>query len=173
MDTGTVAAAPAAALGRARRRAVLLVVGAAAVFSVAGALAGAFVKALNGEIPLAQVVFCRNLFCIPVLLPLLWRHGGLPALRTSRPGLHAWRTAAGLMGMVGAFYGYATLPLATVTALGFTMPLFLTLLSVPLLRERVGPRRGAAVLAGFGGVLLMTNPAGMPEGKALAVGVVL
>ena len=67
MDTGTLAAAPAAALGRARLRAVLLVVGAAAVFSVAGA----FVKALNGEIPLAQVVFCRNLFCIPVLLPLL------------------------------------------------------------------------------------------------------
>ena len=90
MDTGTLATAPAAALGRARRRAVLLVVGAAAVFSVAGA----FVKALNGEIPLAQVVFCRNLFCIPVLLPLLWRHGGLRALRTSRPALHAWRTAS-------------------------------------------------------------------------------
>jgi drug/metabolite transporter (DMT)-like permease len=171
MDTGTLATAPppAAALGRARRRAVLLVLGAAAVFSVAGA----FVKALGGEIPLSQVVFCRNLFCIPVLLPLLWRHGGVSALRTSRPWLHAWRTAAGLLGMCGAFYGYATLPLATVTALGFTMPLFLTLLSVPLLGERVGPRRGAAVLAGFGGVLLMANPSGMPEGKSLAVGVVL
>src|SRR3712207_8932613 len=99
MDTGTLTNTPAppgvAALGRARRRAVLLVLGAAAVFSVAGA----FVKALNGEIPLAQVVFCRNLFCIPVLLPLLWRHGGLSALRTSRPWLHAWRTAAGLLGM--------------------------------------------------------------------------
>ena len=172
MDTGTLANAPAAVpavLERARRRAVLLVLGAAAVFSVAGV----FVKALGGEIPLAQVVFCRNLFCIPVLLPLLWRHGGLRALRTSRPWLHAWRTAAGLTGMVGAFHGYATLPLATVTALGFTMPLFLTLLSVPLLGERVGPRRGAAVLVGFGGVLLMANPAGMPEGQALAVGLAL
>src|SRR5918998_4424698 len=102
MDTGTLAnapahgAPPAVALGRARRRAVLLVLGAAAVFSVAGA----FGKALDGAIPLAQVVFCRNLFCIPVLLPLLWRHGGWRALRTSRPGLHAWRTAAGLLGMV-------------------------------------------------------------------------
>ena len=171
MDTGTLAnpPAPPAALGRARRRAVLLVLGAAAVFSVAGA----FVKALDGAIPLAQVVFCRNLFCLPVLLPLLWRSGGLRALRTSHPWMHAWRTAAGLMGMCGAFYGYAHLPLATVTALGFTMPLFLTLLSVPLLRERVGPRRGAAVLAGFGGVLLMANPAGMPEGQALAVGLAL
>ena len=62
---------------------------------------------------------------------------------------------------------------ATVTALGFTMPLFLTLLSMPLLGERVGPRRGAAVLAGFGGVLLMANPAGMPEGQAFAVALVL
>lgn len=170
MDTGTLAnAPPTATLARARRRAVLLVLGAAAVFSVAGA----FVKALEGAIPLAQVVFCRNLFCIPVLLPLLWRHGGPSALRTSHPWMHAWRTAAGLLGMCGAFYGYAHLPLATVTALGFTMPLFLTLLSVPLLGERVGPRRGAAVLAGFGGVLLMANPAGMPEGQAVAVGLAL
>lgn len=177
MDTGTTtsaapppeAAEAALALGRARRRAVLLVIGAAAVFSVAGG----FVKLLDGAIPLAQVVFCRNLFCVPVLLPLLLRNGGLAALRMREPRLHAWRIAAGLVGMFCAFYGYVTLPFATVTALGFTMPLFLTLLSVPLLGERVGPRRGAAVLAGFGGVLLMANPAGMPEGKALAVGVVL
>jgi drug/metabolite transporter (DMT)-like permease len=173
MDTGTLASAPSAArqaLARARRRAVLLVLGAAAVFSVAGA----FVKALDGAIPLAQVVFCRNLFCIPVLLPLLLREGGVAeALRMRQPWMHAWRIAAGLLGMCAVFYGYAVLPFATVTALGFTMPLFLTLLSVPLLGERVGPRRGAAVLAGFGGVLLMANPAGMPEGKALAVGVVL
>jgi drug/metabolite transporter (DMT)-like permease len=171
MDTGTLAHAPAArlALARARRRAVLLVLGAAAVFSVAGA----FVKALDGAIPLAQVVFCRNLFCIPVLLPLLLREGGVSALRMRAPWMHAWRIAAGLLGMTATFYGYVALPFATVTALGFTMPLFLTLLSVPLLRERVGPRRGAAVLAGFGGVLLMANPAGMPEGKALAVAVVL
>jgi drug/metabolite transporter (DMT)-like permease len=136
-------------------------------------LAGAFVKALDGAIPLAQVVFCRNLFCIPVLLPLLLREGGASALRMRKPWMHAWRIAAGLLGMCGTFYGYAVLPFATVTALGFTMPLFLTLLSVPLLGERVGPRRGAAVLAGFGGVLLMTNPAGMPEGNAFAVAFVL
>jgi drug/metabolite transporter (DMT)-like permease len=145
---------------RARRRAVLMVLGAAAVFTIAAA----FVKGLRGEIPLAQVIFCRNLFAIPALLPLLWRAGGLAALRTRHPGMYALRLAAGLLGMAGAFYGYAVLPLATVTALGFTMPLFLTLLSVPLLRERVGPRRGAAVLLGFCGVLLMVHPSGYPIG---------
>lgn len=156
-----------AAIGR--RRAVLMVLGAAAVFT----LAAAFVKALEGGIPLAQVIFCRNLFAIPALLPLLWRHGGLAALRTTNARLHAVRTATGLLGMAGAFYGYAVLPLATVTALGFTMPLFLTLLSVPLLRERIGPRRGAAVLAGFCGVLLMLGPgsgAGPGAGPGSGIG---
>ncbi|MBV1798278.1 DMT family transporter [Siccirubricoccus sp. G192] len=154
---------------RARKRAVFFVLGAAGIFTIAAA----FVKALEGGIPLAQVIFCRNLFAIPALLPLLWRHGGLAALRTSYPGMHAIRTAAGLLGMAGAFYGYATLPLATVTALGFTMPLFLTVLSVPLLRERVGPRRGAAVLAGFCGVLLMAHPSEGAAGQHFATLMVL
>jgi drug/metabolite transporter (DMT)-like permease len=146
-----------------------MILGAAGIFAVAGAL----VKALGGEVPLAQVVLFRNLFAIPALLPLLWRAGGLSALRTRYPRLHAARLAGGLLGMVGAFYGYAVLPLATVTALGFTMPLFLTLLSIPLLGERVGARRGAAVLAGFGGVLLMTLPGGAAGGNLLGLLAVL
>lgn len=163
------ASSDASALRRSRRRAVLLVLGAAGVFSVAAA----FVKGLEGAIPLAQVVFCRNIFAVPALLPLLLAHGGPRALRTERPGLHAVRLLAGLLGMFGAFYGYAHLPLATVTALGFTMPLFLTVLSVPLLGERVGPRRGAAVLVGFAGVLLMTAPFGCGRADLPAMGMVL
>ena len=163
MDTRIETAPPAEAaseLAARRRRAVLGVLGAAAVFSLAAAL----VKGLRGELPLAQVVLCRNLFAIPALLPLLWQAGGLAALRTRNPVLHGVRMLTGLVGMAGAFYGYAVLPLATVTALGFTMPLFLTLLSIPLLGERVGPRRGLAVLAGFGGVLLMAMPTGGTAG---------
>jgi drug/metabolite transporter (DMT)-like permease len=182
MDTNTEPAPPgvsaAAALlsaeenrqrAAAQRRAVLMVLGAAAVFSVAGAL----VKGLRGEVPLAQVILFRNLFAIPILLPLLWQAGGLVALRTRNPKLHLIRMLTGMLGMVGAFYGYAVLPLATVTALGFTMPLFLTLLSIPLLGERVGPRRGAAVLVGFGGVLLMAVPDGAGGGNALGTAAVL
>jgi drug/metabolite transporter (DMT)-like permease len=164
--------AVAAAVRLARRRAILLVLGAAATFSAAAAC----VKALGGAIPLAEVVLCRNLFAIPALLPLLLRHGGLAALATRNPMSHAARIAFGLLGMYGAFYGYAHLPLATVTALGFTMPLFLTLLSVPLLGERVGPRRGAAVVVGFLSVLLMVRPGGGPADAPLdlaAAGLVL
>ena len=71
---------------------------------------------------------------------------------------HFWRLAFGFTGMLTAYYGYGHLPLATNTALGFCMPLFLTILSVPLLGERVGWQRIAAVLAGLGGVLLMVQP---------------
>lgn len=139
-----------------RRRAVLAILGAAILFAGAAAC----VKTLDGGVPLAQVVLFRSLFAFPVLLPLMQQAGGWGALRTPNPMGHAWRTLFGLIGMAGAFYGYATMPLATVTALGFTMPLFLTLLAVPLLGERVGWRRGSAVLVGFAGVLLMVRPFG-------------
>ena len=144
------------ARARARRRGILLLIGATAAF----AFSAAFAKALAGRIPVAEVILFRNLFALPALLPVLLAGGGLAALATRNPVSHAARTLFGLMGMVGSFYGYVHLPIATVTALGFTMPLFLTVLSVPLLGETVGWRRGLAVMVGFLGVLLMVWPGG-------------
>jgi len=153
----------------ARRRAVLAILGAAILFAGAAAC----VKTLDGAVPLAQVVLFRSLFAFPVLLPLLRQAGGWGALATPNPMGHVWRTLFGLIGMAGAFYGYASMPLATVTALGFTMPLFLTLLAVPLLRERVGWRRGSAVVVGFAGVLLMVRPFGADAAALLPSLIVL
>ncbi len=138
------------------RRAITLVLGAAMLFAAAAAC----VKALQGGIPLAQVVLARSVFALPIMLPLVWRAGGWSALRTQNPMGHAQRIFWGLIGMAGAFHGYATLPLASVTALGFTMPLFLTLLAVPLLGERIDGRRLGAVLVGFLGVMVMLRPGG-------------
>lgn len=142
-----------------RRRAILAILGAAILFAAAAAC----VKALSGVVPLAQLVLFRSLFALPVLLPLLRQAGGWRELRTTNPAGHVWRTVFGLIGMAGAFYGYATMPLAAVTALGFTMPLFLTVLAVPLLGETVGWRRGLAVLVGFGGVVMMVRPWGLGD----------
>jgi drug/metabolite transporter (DMT)-like permease len=151
---------------RARRRGILLVIAATAAFALAAACA----KTIGPAIPVAEVILFRNLFAIPFLLPVVLASGGLAALATRNPMSHAARTVFGMMGMVGAFYGYVHLPLTTVTALGFTMPLFLTVLSVPLLNERVGWRRGLAVLVGFLGVLLMVRPgAASLDGQGLAV----
>ncbi|MCQ4159003.1 DMT family transporter [Roseomonas sp. GC11] len=159
--------APPPSSRAARGRAILCVMGAAATF----ALAAVAVKLLGGAVPVMQVILCRNLFAIPPLLALaLWqapRGNRLSVLATRNPWAHAQRTLYGLVGMFGSFYGYIHLPMAMVTALGFTMPLFLTALSVPLLGEKVGWRRSCAVLVGFCGVLLMLRPGagdGMGEG---------
>jgi drug/metabolite transporter (DMT)-like permease len=144
----------APSLRAARGRAILFVLAAGLLF--AGAAAS--VKALQGGVPLIQLVFFRSILALPVLAPLLWRAGGFAALATRRPMGHVWRGVFGLLGMLSAFYGFGVLPLATVTALGFTMPLFLTLLAAPLLGERVGLARGLAVAVGFVGVLLMVRP---------------
>jgi len=154
-------------LARARRRAILLVLAAAATF----ALAAGAVKGLGGAIPLAQIILFRNVFALPILFLLLPGAGGLAALRPRAPWMHLSRTAFGLMGMIGAFVGYTELPLATATVLGFTMPLFLTALSVVLLGERVGWRRWLAVAIGFLGVLLVARPGA--EDAALPAGPVL
>lgn len=143
-----------ATLVAARKRAILLVLGASATFS----LAAAAVKLLEGAIPMAQLILCRNLFALPLLGVMLVRAGGLSLLRTRAPWTHVQRTFFGMMGMVGAFAGYTWLPLATATVLGFTMPLFLTALSVLLLREQVGWRRWTAVGVGFLGVVLVARP---------------
>lgn len=156
-----------AALRRRRARAIASVIGAAATFAVAAAL----VKWVAPAIPTIQIVLFRSVVSLIALSPMIRREGGLKVLATRRPGLHVLRTLAGFGGMFTAFYGYATLPLAEVTALGFTMPLFLTALSIPLLGEKVGIRRWSAVIVGFLGVLLILRPGAgaVPLGPALIV----
>ena len=137
-----------------RKRAILCVMAASALYTVSSAL----VKALAADYPAVEMMFFRSLVVAAILLPIQLRNVGWAALRPKRPMSHLWRLAFGFTGMLTAYYGYGHLPLATNTALGFCMPLFLTILSVPLLGERVGWQRIAAVLAGLGGVLLMVQP---------------
>lgn len=153
---------------RTRRRAILCVLGSSASFTVAAAL----VKFAAPHVPLSEIVLFRSLVAALCLLPLLRGQGGLAALRTRRPVGHVLRLAAGLAGMYGSFYGYAMLPLATVTALGFSMPIFLALLSFPLLGERIRPGRALAVGAGLVGVLIVMRPwqAGPQGGADLLLG---
>ena len=166
----TSAALPLPALHSARRHAILSVLAASATFTVGAAV----VKELTEHVPILEIVTVRSLFGFLTMLPVLWRHGGLSAMATRRPGGHVMRTFYGFIGTVTAVYGYAVLPLATMTALGFAMPLFLTILSVPLLREHVGWRRSLAVLVGLGGVLIILRPwrdgpGALPLGAATVV----
>ena len=145
---------PAADLRAARRHAILYVLSASATFTLGSAL----VKALTVEIPVLEIVLFRSIVGFQAMLPMIVRSGGLSALKTRRPVGHVMRTLYGFIGTVTSVYGFGMLPLVTVTALGFVMPLFLTIVSVPLLGERVGPRRATAVVVGLIGVLVMLRP---------------
>jgi len=118
----------------------------------------ASVKYLGARYPITEVFFARYLghclICLAIFLP---RHGRY-LFATSRPGVHALR--AGLLFTASAFYfvGVQTIDLSTASAISFAGPIFVTALSVPLLRERVGPRRWTAVLFGFIGALVIIRP---------------
>ena len=138
----------------ARRHAILCVLAASATFTLGAAL----IKTLTVTVPVFEIVMIRGYIAFLTMLPVLWRQGGFAAMKTRRPAGHILRTLYGFFGTFTSVYGYAFLPIVTVTALGFAMPLFLTILSVPLLGERVGWRRASAVVVGLGGVLIMLRP---------------
>lgn len=109
-------------------------------------------------VPVFETLFFRNAFAFIPIAIYIARTSGFGVLRTSRPMAHATRALVGLTGMIGGFVAVSYLPLTEATALSFSAPLFMTALSVPLLKESVGPHRWAAVAVGFVGVLIMIRP---------------
>ncbi len=116
-------------------------------------------KWLGAGYPITEVVFFRNFFAIPPIAVLVW-YGGLASLRTRRLPGHALRAGFGLGAMFCFFTGLRYMPLAEAISIAFAAPLFVTALSGPILKEHVGPRRWAAVIVGFLGVLIITRPGG-------------
>jgi drug/metabolite transporter (DMT)-like permease len=123
------------------------------------AIQDAGIKWLTAEIAVLQVLFLRSLFALVFLSLSTFISGESISLRVDRPWLLATRTAISILCWVFFFYGLKYLPLATAVALFFAFPLFLAIVSVPLLGETVGIRRIMAIIVGFIGVLLITNPA--------------
>jgi drug/metabolite transporter (DMT)-like permease len=118
------------------------------------------VKWLGDGYPTSQIVFFRCALAMPVLMVVVAMRGGLPALKTSQPLVHLMRSVIGLSAMSLCFWAYSQMRLADAVAILFAAPIIMTALSVPLLKERVGIRRWAAVLIGFSGVLVVVNPSG-------------
>ena len=134
---------------------------------IAGVVAGmaavsvmdALAKWLAEGYPIAELVFFRNLFALPPVFFILWQQrGGFATLKPRWRLGHVIRAVLGLGATFAFFTGLRYLPLAEAISIAFAAPLFVTALSVPILGERVGPRRWAAVVAGFLGVLIMTRP---------------
>ncbi|MEO0568711.1 MAG: DMT family transporter [Pseudomonadota bacterium] len=116
------------------------------------------IKLLSGDYPLHQIVFTRSVIGISFSLLLVQFEGGWSILKTNQPVLHALRGILIVIANMTFFVALAVLSLGEATALFFVAPLMITLLSVPFLGETLGPMRICAVLVGFLGVLIMTQP---------------
>ena len=134
-------------------------------------LMDAGLKLLSPHYPALQVAAMRALSSLPLVVAYVAWRGAFGTLWRIRWPLHLLRGGIGI-GMMAAFaYALQTLPLTTAYSIFFVAPLLITALSVPLLGEKVGPRRWAAIAIGLLGVLVLLRPTGegLRSWAALAV----
>ncbi len=106
-----------------------------------------------------QMTFFRCAISLAFVFPIALS-GGLANLRTRHLKMHFVRALFGLLSWLAAFFAVSRLPLADFTTMSFSMPLFITLLAVPVLGERGSWQRWIATLVGFAGVVLTARPGG-------------
>ena len=110
------------------------------------------------DYPIGQVLFFRGFFGIIFYFFIIPRERLHNFYRTKRAGLHFLRCISGLIALVSIFIALRELPLATVVSISFAAPIFTTIFSIFLLSEKVGIFRWLAVLVGFVGILIITEP---------------
>jgi S-adenosylmethionine uptake transporter len=127
---------------------------AASVFPVQDVI----IKGLSGRYPALQIVFVRSLVALALYAWLLWRERDAATFPPERPWLHVGRGMLGLVSFTSYYMALAAMPMATVTAVAFAAPLFVTVLSARVLGEPVDRSSWLAVLVGFAGVLVVLRP---------------
>ncbi|WP_434289893.1 DMT family transporter [Celeribacter sp. SCSIO 80788] len=118
------------------------------------------IKFLGGHYTPFQIIFFSTLFSFPLVMFMLIRDRNPGHLRPVHPWWTLFRTLAAMINTVSAFYAFSVLPLAQVYALIFATPLVITILSIPILGEKVGFHRWAAVVLGLVGVMIVLRPGG-------------
>ena len=108
--------------------------------------------------PLGQVIFFRGFFGVLLYFLIMPRDRIKNFYYTKRPGLHFLRCFFGLIALLAIFTALRNLPLATVFSISFAAPIFTTILSIFLLSEKVGLFRWLAVIVGFIGIIIITEP---------------
>ena len=112
----------------------------------------------SDDYPVGQVLFFRGFFGIIPLLFLIPKDRYFDFYKTARPMLHFKRCLAGLIALVSIFIALRNLPLATVVSISFAAPVFTTIFSIFLLNEKVGLYRWLAVIVGFVGIIIISEP---------------
>ena len=108
--------------------------------------------------PVGQVLFFRGFFGIIPILFIIPKERYLDFYKTDRALLHLMRCLAGLVALISIFIALRNLPLATVVSITFAAPIFTTIFSIFLLNEKVGFYRWMAVLVGFVGIIVISEP---------------
>jgi drug/metabolite transporter (DMT)-like permease len=133
---------------------ILYMLGATVLFAGSSATA----KWLVATYPFGEVLFIRQVMSLAVCSLIVLPFTGFAVFRTRRFGGHAFRAVTQGAAQTFIIIAFTLMPLASAIAINFSAPLFATLLSAALLREKVGPARWSALLVGFLGVLIITDP---------------
>lgn len=123
-------------------------------------LSAAVRELVDRAYPLVEVLLFRYLFASLLFWVILFFTTGLAALATRRPLDHAIRSVSGILSLGLLYFAITRIPIADATALSYAAPIFITVLAIFLLGEKIGLRRWLAVFAGFVGVLLIARPVG-------------
>jgi drug/metabolite transporter (DMT)-like permease len=118
----------------------------------------AAVKLLTARYPVPEIVWARFTGHLIIMLIVFLPHYGRRLFATRRWAIQIGRSLLMLGSNLVFVVAIGRVPLATASAIGFTSPLLVTALSMPLLGERVGPRRWTAVIVGFFGALVIIRP---------------
>ena len=120
-------------------------------------LLNATMRSLTLHMDVFQAQFLRYFFGLLVLLPMVWHHG-LAAYRPQQIGGQFARGALHTLGLCLWFLALPKIPLADMTAIGFTTPLFIMIGAVLVFREPMRWERWLATLIGFAGVMIVVGP---------------
>jgi drug/metabolite transporter (DMT)-like permease len=118
----------------------------------------ALVKLELALYPVGEVAFYRSLFALVAVAVLILPRAGIAVFRTRRYLAHIQRGVSQFGSMTCMFFALSLLSLGSAVAISFAAPLFTTLLSIVILKERVGVHRWSALVIGFVGVIVVTEP---------------
>ena len=118
----------------------------------------AFVKWLTTDYWLIQLLFMRSIVIVVGSGLFISTRHGRNGFKTSQPGDHLLRTLFNFFAFVSYYFAITQMPLANATAIALTAPLFMTILSGPLLGEPVGIKRYSILILGFVGAVIVIQP---------------
>jgi drug/metabolite transporter (DMT)-like permease len=135
-------------------RGILFMIASTLLLAVSNALA----KWLVAIYPIGEVMFFRSFSSLVVCAAFVLPMTGVAVFATQRPRAHIARGLSQSISQTFTVIALMLMPLAGVTAIGFSAPLWAALLSILWLKERSGPARWSFLVIGLIGVLVVTNP---------------